>query len=123
METSKKNLFTHADPNIAIREMKSMHSHLHKTKAMLHQSVDLMNSIQMGVGNISNNLVDTSTMYDHYESKLKKTDLYVKELKKKEEENARKIKISFWTLIVVVIFIFIRRLIFPSFYRNFFKIF
>ena len=35
-DQSKKSLFSHADPNLAIREMKTMHSHLHKTKALLH---------------------------------------------------------------------------------------
>ena len=79
-EQTKKGLFSHANPNLAIREMKTMHSHLHKTKAMLHQTVDLMGNIKVGVANTSNHLVGTSVMYDNYESELKKADLYVKGL-------------------------------------------
>ena len=62
-------------------------------------------------------------MYDTYEEKLKKTEIYSKGLKKKEEENARKIKISFWFLVVTAIFIIFRRLLYPELYRNLFKIF
>ena len=62
-------------------------------------------------------------MYDSYEAELRKGDMYIKGLKKKEDENALKIKLAFWFLVCVVIFIIIRRLIFPSFYRDIFKIF
>ena len=68
LEQAKKNLFSHADPNLAIREMKTMHNHLHKTKAVLHQLVDMMGTVKVGVANTSNNLMDTSSMYDSYES-------------------------------------------------------
>ena len=123
LENAKKGLFSHADPSLAIKEMKTMHTHLHKTKALLHQTVDLMGTIKIGVSNTSSHLLGTSSMYDSYESELKKADLYVKGLKKKEEENAKKIKLSFWFLICVVVFVILRRLLFPSFYRNIFKIF
>ena len=56
LEKAKKNLFSNADPNLAIREMKTMNSQLHKTKNLLHQSLDLMGSIKIGVSNTSNNL-------------------------------------------------------------------
>jgi hypothetical protein len=85
IEQAKKNLFSHADPNLAIREMKSMHSHLHKTKALLHQAIDLMGNIKVGVANTSSHLMGTSAMYDNYEAELKKADIYVRGLKKKEE--------------------------------------
>ncbi len=103
--------------------MKTMTSHLHKTRDLLHQSLDLMGNIKVGVSNTSSNLEGTSAMYDNYEEKLKKTELYSKVLKKKEEENARKIKISFWFLIGAAIFVLLRRILYPSFYRNLFKIF
>lgn len=64
--------------------MKTMNSHLHKTRDLLHQSLDLMSNIKVGVSNTSDNLTGTSTMYDNYDSKLKKTRLYNKELKRKE---------------------------------------
>ena len=60
IEQAKKGLFSHTDPNLAIREMKTMHSHLHKTKALLHQTVDLMGNIKVGASNISGHLVGTS---------------------------------------------------------------
>lgn len=66
MDKAKKNLFSHADPNLVIREMKTMNSHLHKTKMLLHQSLDLMGNIKVGVSNTSNNLEGTSAMYDNY---------------------------------------------------------
>ncbi len=44
-----------------------MNSHLHKTRDLLHQSLDLMSNIKVGVANTSNNLTDTSAMYDNYE--------------------------------------------------------
>lgn len=81
---AKKNLFSHADPSLAIKEMKTMTSHLHQTRDMLHQSLDLMGSIKVGVSNTSSNLVRTSAMYDDYQGQLKKADIYVKGLKKKE---------------------------------------
>ena len=84
-EQSKKALFSHVDPNLAIRQMKSMHSHLHKTKALLHQVNGLMGNIKVSAANTSNHLIGTSAMYDNYESELKKADLYVKGLKKKEQ--------------------------------------
>lgn len=122
-EQAKRSLFTHADPNLAIREMKTMHTHLHKTKALLHQSVDLMGNIKVGVANTSSHLLGTSDMYNNYESELKKAEMYVKGLKKKDQENSLRIKLAFWFLICAVIFIITRRLLFPSFYRDIFKIF
>ena len=59
-QNAKKGLFAHADPNLAIREMKTMHSHLHKTKALLHQTVDLMGNIKVGVLNTGGHLESTS---------------------------------------------------------------
>jgi hypothetical protein len=117
---AKKSLFSHADPSLAIREMKTMTSHLHQTRDLLHQSLDLMGNIKVGVANTSSNLYRTSAMYDDYEGQLKKADLYVKGLKKKEEENERRIKMAFWFLVGVVIFVFIRRILFPGFYRGLF---
>lgn len=122
-EQAKRSLFTHADPNLAIREMKTMHTHLHKTKALLHQSVDLMSNIKVGVANTSSHLLGTSDMYNNYESELKKAEMYVKGLKKKDQENSLRIKLAFWFLICAVVFIITRRLLFPSFYRDIFKIF
>jgi len=63
---AKKNLFSHADPSLAIKEMKSMSTHLHQTRDLLHQSLDMMANIKVGVSNTSNNLVGTSAMYDDY---------------------------------------------------------
>jgi len=51
---------------------------------MLHQSLDLMGNIKVGVSNTSNNLLKTSVMYDEYQGQLKKADIYVKSLKRKE---------------------------------------
>ena len=82
-----------------------------------------MGNIKVGASNITGHLVGTSEMYDTYEAELRKADFYVKGLKKKEEENALKIKISFWFLVFVVVFVIIRRLIYSSFYRDLFKIF
>ena len=61
-----------------------MTSHLHQTRDMLHQSLDLMGNIKVGVSNTSNNLLKTSVMYDEYQGQLKKADIYVKSLKRKE---------------------------------------
>ena len=61
-----------------------MTSHLHQTRDMLHQSLDLMGNIKVGVSNTSNNLQKTSVMYDEYQGQLKKADIYVKSLKRKE---------------------------------------
>jgi hypothetical protein len=47
-----------------------------------------------------------------------KAGIYVKGLKRHEQNNNRNIKLSFWFLIVVAIFVFCRRLLFPGFYRN-----
>jgi hypothetical protein len=63
--------------------MKTMTSHLHQTRDMLHQSLDLMGNIKVGVSNTSNNLEKTSVMYDEYQGQLKKADIYVKSLKRK----------------------------------------
>jgi hypothetical protein len=60
-----------------------MTSHLHQTRDMLHQSLDLMGNIKVGVSNTSNNLEKTSVMYDEYQGQLKKADIYVKSLKRK----------------------------------------
>jgi hypothetical protein len=62
----KKKLFSHADPSLAIREMKSMTSHLNKTRELLHQSLDLIGNIKVGVSNTSSSLIMTSEMYDDY---------------------------------------------------------
>jgi hypothetical protein len=79
-----------------------------------------MSNIKMGVLKTSENLAGTNSMYDGYEEKLKKADIFVKGLKKKEEENSRKIKLAFWFLVAVVIFVIFRRLLFPEFYRRLF---
>lgn len=120
---AKKALFSHADPSLAIREMKTMTSHLHQTRDMLHQSLDLMGTIKVGVSNASSNLERTSAIYDDYQGQLKKADIYVKGLKRKEEENSRRIKMAFWFLIAVAIFVLIRRILFPDFYRGLFTLF
>ena len=65
--------------------MKTMHTHLHKTKAMLHQTLDLMGNVKVGVANTSSHLMGTSAMYDNYEAELKKSEIYVRGLKKKED--------------------------------------
>jgi len=38
LNRAKRSLFTHAhnDPSLAIREMKSVSTHLHRTRDMLH---------------------------------------------------------------------------------------
>lgn len=64
--------------------MKSMNNHLHKTRDLLHQSLDLMANIKVGVANTSNHLEGTSSMYDNYSEELKKSDIFVKCLKRKE---------------------------------------
>lgn len=61
---AKKSLFSHADPSLAIREMKTMTSHLHQSRDLLHQTLDLMGNIKVGVSNTSSNLGRTSAMYD-----------------------------------------------------------
>lgn len=80
-----------------------------------------MGNIKIGISNTSSNLVKTSDLYSEYEGELKKADLYVKGLKKKEEDNERRIKMAFWFLVGVVLFIFVRRTLFPSFYRGWFS--
>lgn len=62
-------------------------------------------------------------MYDDYSDKLKKAHMFTKGLKQKEEENARKIKLSFWFLVGVAIFIILRRMLFPGCYRSLFNFF
>lgn len=66
LNQDKKKLFSHVDPTLAIREMKTMTSHLHKTRELLHQSLDLMGNIKVGVSSASSNLIKTSEMYDDY---------------------------------------------------------
>lgn len=56
-------------------------------------------------------------MYGDYDEKLNKARIYLLELKKKEAANARRIKISFIFLLAVVVFIIIRRILFPGLYR------
>jgi hypothetical protein len=67
MQAAKKQLFSHADPSLAIREMKSMNSHLHQTRDLLQSSLSHMANIKLGVANTSSNLVGTSEMYGQYE--------------------------------------------------------
>jgi hypothetical protein len=47
--------------------MKTMKSHLHQTRDLLHQSLDLMANIKVGVSNTSQNLSGTNLMYDEYD--------------------------------------------------------
>ena len=53
---AKRKLFSHADPSHAIREMKSMNMHLHQTRDLLTQTLDVMGNIKVGVANTSTNL-------------------------------------------------------------------
>lgn len=39
MISSRNRLFSHADPNLAIREMKSVSSHMRQARDSLHQSL------------------------------------------------------------------------------------
>jgi hypothetical protein len=121
LSQAKKSLFSHADPSLAIKEMKTMNSHLLQTRDLLHQTVDLMSNVKVGVSNTSSNLSGTSSMYDNYGDKLRSSSLYVGHLKQKEEENARKVKLSFGFFIAVVIFIIVKRILFPAFYRDLFE--
>jgi len=43
--------------------------------------------------------------------------MYILELKKREASSTRKIKFAFWFLIVVVVYVIIRRILFPGIYR------
>ena len=120
----KRQLFGNApDPSVAIREMKSVNSHLHRTRDLLHQSLDMVSNIRVGVSNTSSNLHSTSAMYDDYSEKLRKARMFTKQLKQKEEENSRKIKVAFWLLVASVVYILLRRILFPDLYRNLFRIF
>ena len=113
----KKSLFSHADPSRTIQSMKSANSHLHETRNLLYTSIERITTIKTGVANTSDNLVGTNSMYWDYDEKLRKSKMYLMELKKKEAANARRIRLSFMFLIVVVIFVVIRRVLFPGFYR------
>jgi hypothetical protein len=83
----------------------------------LHQSLDQLSNIKLGISNTSSNLIGTSEMYDDYDEKTKKSSLYIHELKKREQANNRKIRLAFWFLIGTAIYIIIRRIIFPDLYR------
>ena len=113
----KKLLFSHADPSRTIQSMKSANSQLQETRNLLHNSMERITGIKAGVANTSDNLVGTNSMYWDYEHKLKKSRMYLVELKKKEAANARKIRMSFFFLVFTVIFVVIRRIIFPDIYR------
>jgi len=77
MAMQKKALFSHADPTLAIKEMKTITSHLHSTRDLLHQSLDQLSSIKLGISNTSSNLIGTSEMYDDYDEKTKKSSIYI----------------------------------------------
>ena len=110
-------MFSHADPSRTIQSMKSANSQLQETRNLLHNSMERITGIKAGVANTSDNLVGTNSMYWDYEHKLKKSRMYLVELKKKEAANARKIRMSFFFLVFTVIFVVIRRIIFPDIYR------
>ena len=79
----KKSLFSHVDPSLAIREMKTVNNHLNQTRNLLHETLGRMANIKVGVSNTSTNLLETNNMYENYEEKMKKADLLVKNLQKK----------------------------------------
>jgi hypothetical protein len=76
-----------------------------------------MSNVRVSISNASTNIAGTNNMYDEYQEKLTKADLFVKELKKKEEMNNRIIRASFWFLVLACIFVFLRRILFPGLYR------
>lgn len=56
-------------------------------------------------------------MYDEYDDRTKKSSVYIQELKRKEANNARNIKLSFFFLIGTAIYVIFRRIFFPDLYR------
>lgn len=84
---------------------------------MLLASIERVGGIRDSVANTSDNLIDTNAMYGQYDEKLKKSQMYLVELRKKEAANARKIKMAFWFLVFVVGYVLIRRILFPGIYR------
>jgi hypothetical protein len=76
-QAEKKSLFAHADPSLAIQSMKSVNTHLHETRNILHTSLDRITNIKTGILNTSSNLQGTSSMYTDYDDKLKKSQLYL----------------------------------------------
>jgi hypothetical protein len=97
--------------------MKTMTSHVHHTRDLLHQSLGMMANIKVGVSNTSSNLVKVSSIYDDYSQSISKAGMYSKTLQKKEEQNNRNIKIAFWFLVFVAVFVVLRRMFVPDFYR------
>lgn len=69
------------------------------------------------MSNTSDNLRDANSMYTEYDEKLRKSQVYIGELKKKEAANARKIKMAFFFLVATVVYVFVRRVLFPGCYR------
>ena len=80
---SRKSLFSHADPSLAIKSMKSVNSHLHDTRNLLHSSLDRITNIKTGILNTSTHLNETSSVYSIYDERLKKSQININELKKK----------------------------------------
>ena len=81
--SEKKQLFSHADPSRTIQSMKSANTHLQETRNLLYSSIDRITNIKEGVSNTSDNLLGTNTMYWEYDEKLKKSKMFITELKKK----------------------------------------
>ena len=113
----KESIYSHFSPSTAIHSLKSITNHLHSTRDLLHSSLDQLEKVKLGISSTSSNLTGTSSMYNDYEEKLKKSDIYAMQLKRREAWNARMIRWSFWALICVVVFVILRRLFFPDCYR------
>lgn len=56
LQEEKKKLFSHADGNLAIKQMKNLKSHLHDSRDLLLKSLDQLSTINEGLANTSANL-------------------------------------------------------------------
>jgi hypothetical protein len=102
---------------MAIKQMKNVTSHLHDSRDLLLRSLDQLSVINEGLSNTSANLERTNSMYDEYDDKTKKSSVYIQELKRKEANNARNIKLAFYFLIFSAGYVIFRRIFLPDLYR------
>ncbi|EWS75868.1 Sec20 protein (macronuclear) [Tetrahymena thermophila SB210] len=119
-EKLKQDLFAGAkqkEENFSIQSLKSSNSHIRESAALMDKYVDSFSLISQGINSGTKQLEGIDNVYQANQHKLLQGQFLQKELHKRNQKNKLMVQGSFFFLIFVVIFIFLRRLFFRDLYK------
>ncbi|KAL4489868.1 hypothetical protein ABPG72_010767 [Tetrahymena utriculariae] len=112
-----KFIFPYQEKNFSIQSLKSSNSHIQESAALMDKYVNSFTLISQELSSGTQALEGIDSVYQTNQHKLSQGKSFLKELHKRNQKNKMMVYGSFFFLIFVVIFIFLRRLFFRDLYK------